>query len=74
MMKWKKYTGERFGIGESVSRLVDSISYIAQGGWDGGQMFIDEVRQFYFQEPYVDAITEKARKVVAPDPPAKLSR
>ncbi|KAJ7830261.1 hypothetical protein B0H13DRAFT_1916000 [Mycena leptocephala] len=57
MMKWKKYTGERFGIGEGVSRLVDSISDIAQGGWDGGQMFIDE-----------------ARKVVAPDPPAKLSR
>ncbi|KAF7346601.1 GC-rich sequence DNA-binding factor-like protein [Mycena sanguinolenta] len=38
------YAGERFGIDESVSRLVDSISETAQGGWDGGQMFIDQAR------------------------------
>ncbi|KAJ6585237.1 nineteen complex-related protein 2-domain-containing protein [Mycena capillaripes] len=44
LIKWRKYTGERFGIGESISRLVDSISDIAHGGWDGGQMFIDQAR------------------------------
>jgi GC-rich sequence DNA-binding factor len=45
IIKWRKYTGERFGIRESISRLVEgSIADIARGGWDGGQMFIDEVR------------------------------
>ncbi|KAJ7451559.1 nineteen complex-related protein 2-domain-containing protein [Mycena latifolia] len=45
LVKWRKYTGERFGIGESISRLVDAISDVARGGWDGGQMFVDQVRQ-----------------------------
>ncbi|KAJ6508474.1 nineteen complex-related protein 2-domain-containing protein [Mycena sanguinolenta] len=44
LIKWRKCAGERFGIDESVSRLVDSISETAQGGWDGGQMFIDQAR------------------------------
>lgn len=45
IIKWRKFTGERFGIGESISRLVETISDIARGGWDGGQMFIDQVRE-----------------------------
>ncbi|KAJ7677425.1 nineteen complex-related protein 2-domain-containing protein [Mycena rosella] len=45
IIKWRKYTGDRFGIGESISRLVDgSICGIARDGWDGGQMFIEQVR------------------------------
>ncbi|KAJ6584175.1 nineteen complex-related protein 2-domain-containing protein [Mycena vulgaris] len=74
IIKWRKYTGERFGIGESVSRLVDgSISDIARGGWDGGQMFIDQVRQFQTpRQHYADA--EQARTIAASVYPAKLNR
>ncbi|KAJ7784341.1 nineteen complex-related protein 2-domain-containing protein [Mycena metata] len=46
LVKWRKYAGERLGIGESISRLVESISDVARGGWDGGQLFIDQVRLF----------------------------
>ncbi|KAJ6621800.1 nineteen complex-related protein 2-domain-containing protein [Mycena sp. CBHHK59/15] len=46
LLKWRKYTGERFGIGQAISRLVDGcMTDIARGGWDGGQMFIDETHR-----------------------------
>ncbi|KAJ7432756.1 nineteen complex-related protein 2-domain-containing protein [Mycena galericulata] len=58
LVKWRKYSGERFGIGDTISRLVDgSISDIARGGWDGGHPFI-----------------EQAHSLVASVQPAKLSR
>ncbi|KAJ7132963.1 nineteen complex-related protein 2-domain-containing protein [Mycena filopes] len=44
LVKWRKYTGERLGVGESISRLVESISDVAHGGWDDGRMFIDQAR------------------------------
>ncbi|KAJ7021614.1 nineteen complex-related protein 2-domain-containing protein [Mycena alexandri] len=44
LVKWRKYAGERLGIGESVTRLVEGISDVARGGWDGGQLFIDQAR------------------------------
>jgi GC-rich sequence DNA-binding factor len=44
LLKWRKYTGERFGITAIMNRLVDGcMTDIARGGWDGGQMFIEEV-------------------------------
>ncbi|KAF7364986.1 GC-rich sequence DNA-binding factor-like protein [Mycena venus] len=51
LIRWRKYAGERFGIGESISRLVNSISETAQGGWDGGQMFIDQARTIVASVP-----------------------
>ncbi|KAF8171926.1 nineteen complex-related protein 2-domain-containing protein [Mycena galopus ATCC 62051] len=44
LIKWRKYTGERFSIDKTISRLVESISDTAQGGWDGGQLFIDQAQ------------------------------
>ncbi|KAJ7079818.1 nineteen complex-related protein 2-domain-containing protein [Mycena belliarum] len=44
LVKWRRYTGERFGIGESISRLADDICDIARDGWDGGQMVIEQTR------------------------------
>ncbi|KAJ7718488.1 nineteen complex-related protein 2-domain-containing protein [Mycena maculata] len=45
IIKWRKYSGERFGIGETISRLVEGgISDIARAGWDGGQPFIDQAQ------------------------------
>ncbi|KAJ7818525.1 nineteen complex-related protein 2-domain-containing protein [Mycena olivaceomarginata] len=51
LIKWRKYAGERFGIGESISRLADSICVTAQGGWDGGQMFIEQARAIVASVP-----------------------
>ncbi|KAJ7816924.1 nineteen complex-related protein 2-domain-containing protein [Mycena olivaceomarginata] len=51
LIKWRKYVGERFGIGESISRLADSICVTAQGSWDGGQMFIEQARAIVASVP-----------------------
>ncbi|KAL0960972.1 hypothetical protein HGRIS_005969 [Hohenbuehelia grisea] len=39
MVRWRKYSGERFGIGQLAARLVESsMKELAVGGWDvGGQ-------------------------------------
>ncbi|KAJ7195498.1 nineteen complex-related protein 2-domain-containing protein [Mycena pura] len=50
LVKWKKYTGERFGIGETINRLVEGIVDIAEGGWDGGEMVKEQVCD-YLQQP-----------------------
>lgn len=61
LIKWRKYSGERFGIGDTIRRLVDeSISDIARGGWDGGQAFIDQVR--HLQIFYLTLLTCSRRK------------
>ncbi|EJC98047.1 uncharacterized protein FOMMEDRAFT_97947 [Fomitiporia mediterranea MF3/22] len=45
LMRWRRYTGEKFGVGEAVSRLVrDCIHPIAVTGWEvGGEEFIRKV-------------------------------
>ncbi|KAJ7159856.1 nineteen complex-related protein 2-domain-containing protein [Mycena crocata] len=55
LVKWRKYTGERFGIAQSIGRLVDLISETARGGWNGGQMFIDQVCPDFRAFVYADA-------------------
>lgn len=46
LMKWRKHTGERFGIGSLATRLVDvCIVDFAQDGWEvGGDEFTRRVR------------------------------
>ncbi|KAK7005823.1 GC-rich sequence DNA-binding factor-like protein [Favolaschia claudopus] len=44
LVRWRKYAGERLGIGESIRGLVDGITETAQGSWDGGQTFVDQIR------------------------------
>jgi GC-rich sequence DNA-binding factor len=37
LLRWRKYTGERFGLDVLVGRLVDvCILEVAQSGWDVG--------------------------------------
>lgn len=37
LLSWRKYSGERFGLGILVGRLVErSIINVAEGGWDVG--------------------------------------
>jgi len=45
IIRWRKYTGERFGIGELATRLVvRCIAPVADGGWDvGGEECVRKV-------------------------------
>jgi GC-rich sequence DNA-binding factor len=45
IVRWRKYTGERFGIGELATRLVARcIAPVADGGWDvGGEECVRKV-------------------------------
>ncbi|OCH90931.1 hypothetical protein OBBRIDRAFT_563603 [Obba rivulosa] len=45
LVSWRKYTGERFGIGALVKRLVDNcILPVAEGGWEvGGEEYMRKV-------------------------------
>ena len=37
MLRWRRYTEERFGVGALVERLVEGvILYAAEGGWEVG--------------------------------------
>jgi GC-rich sequence DNA-binding factor len=42
---WRQYTGEKFGVGELITRLVDhSIMPLAESGWEvGGEESIQKV-------------------------------
>lgn len=43
-MQWRKYSGgKRFGTDVDVKRIVDLITGIAEGGWDGGQAYKEQV-------------------------------
>ena len=46
MVKWRKHTGERFGIGELVRKvIIDAMTPTARTGWDvGGQEIMRKVR------------------------------
>ena len=49
LMRWRKHTGDRFGVGSLATRLVDlCIVDIAQDGWEvGGDEFARRVRIIY---------------------------
>ena len=37
ILRWRKYTGERFGLGMLISRLTEGcILEVAESGWDVG--------------------------------------
>lgn len=37
LLRWRKYTGERFGIGEAATRLVgECMVPVAETGWEVG--------------------------------------
>jgi GC-rich sequence DNA-binding factor len=37
LLRWRKYTGERFGLGLLIGRLVEGcILGVAESGWDVG--------------------------------------
>lgn len=46
LLRWRKHTGERFGVGALTTRLVDGcIVDVAQYGWEaGGDEFARQVR------------------------------
>jgi GC-rich sequence DNA-binding factor len=46
LLRWRKFTGERFGIGQLITKLVDRcIIPVAECGWDvGGEERIRQVR------------------------------
>lgn len=37
LLRWRKYSGDRFGLGILIGKLVErSIINVAEGGWDVG--------------------------------------
>lgn len=50
LMRWRKYSGEQFGLGLLVGKLVErSIINVAEGGWDvGGEDIARRVRLIQF--------------------------
>jgi GC-rich sequence DNA-binding factor len=48
IIRWRKYTGEKFGIGElSTKLLTNCILPVAESGWDvGGEEYIHKVMPF----------------------------
>lgn len=48
LLKWRKYSGERFGIGELVTKLIRScVLPVVERAWDiGGEDFIRKVSVF----------------------------
>ena len=46
LLRWRKHTGERFGISSIVSKLVEGcVIDVAQNGWEaGGEEFAHQVR------------------------------
>jgi hypothetical protein len=51
LLAWRKYTGERYGIGELVERLLGRVLLpVAEGGWEvGGENVIRKVCPFIFR-------------------------
>ena len=45
MVRWKKYVGDRFGIGELTTKIVEECMIpVAETGWDiGGERLMREV-------------------------------
>ncbi|KAI5896867.1 uncharacterized protein SCHCODRAFT_02491843 [Schizophyllum commune H4-8] len=52
MLRWRRYTEERFGVGALVERLVEGvILYAAEGGWEvGGADLAGKVRDMLPKE------------------------
>jgi GC-rich sequence DNA-binding factor len=50
ILKWRKYTGERFGLGETVTSLIKGcILPVAERGWDvGGEELLRKVPFFFW--------------------------
>lgn len=48
LLRWRKYTGERFGLGMLIGRLVEGcIMDVARGGWEvGGEEVARKVGSF----------------------------
>lgn len=48
LIRWRKYTGERFGIGMLLTNLVNNCTLpVAESGWDvGGEERMRKVRRF----------------------------
>ncbi|KAF7298985.1 GC-rich sequence DNA-binding factor-like protein [Mycena indigotica] len=45
LVRWRKYSGaKRFGIEETVQKLANTIRELAEGAWDGGQSYMEQVR------------------------------
>jgi len=47
LLRWRKYTGERFGLGGMLARLIErSIVPIAESGWEvGGEDIVRKVSE-----------------------------
>lgn len=46
MVRWRKYSGERFGIGLLITRLLSNcVLPVAESGWEvGGEEYVKQVR------------------------------
>ncbi|KAG8809424.1 hypothetical protein FRC17_003451 [Serendipita sp. 399] len=49
VMAWRRYAKERFGIGRLITRLLEVLFVVSQGGWDiGGEEMVRKVRLVTF--------------------------
>ncbi|KIK69685.1 hypothetical protein GYMLUDRAFT_150994 [Collybiopsis luxurians FD-317 M1] len=65
LMKWRKCTGELFGVGQLIARVVEGLMLdVADGGWDvGGEETIKKVATLLPKDLPVDGI--KSRLAIA---------
>jgi GC-rich sequence DNA-binding factor len=47
LLRWRKFTGERFGIGQLIEKLINAtIMSFAEDGWDaGGEAIVRQVNE-----------------------------
>lgn len=74
LLQWRKFSGERFGVGRLASRLVDSCMIpVAESGWEvGGEECMRKVCAFYLFLTLSDAVF--ALQVVKAMPKELLSQ
>jgi GC-rich sequence DNA-binding factor len=55
LLRWRKYTGERFGLGGMLARLIEhSIVPIAESGWEvGGEDIVRKVSEHMIRQRFV---------------------
>ncbi|KZT09212.1 uncharacterized protein LAESUDRAFT_810841 [Laetiporus sulphureus 93-53] len=63
ILQWRKYTGERFGIGQLAKTLIDNdMQPVAEGGWEvGGEDYMRKVAQIMPKDMISESLQARVR-------------